>query len=73
MRTTPTTTLTGAAADFSIVEGNQTRVCTGFAANGLGAAGGGINWTVNAGGMTTGNAGNVYIESNKRAFFDAEI
>jgi hypothetical protein len=32
-----------------------------------------MNWTVNAGGMTTGNAGNVYIESNKRAFFDAEI
>ena len=73
MRTTPTTTLTGAAADFSIVEGNQTRACTGFAANGLGAAGGGMYWTVNAGGMTTGNAGYVYIESNKRAFFDAEI
>jgi len=73
MRATPTTTLTGAAADFSIVEGNQTRVCTGFAANGLSSVGGGMNWTVNAGGMTTANAGNVYIESNKRAFFDAEL
>ena len=73
MRTTPTTTLTGAAADFSIVEGNQTRVCTGFAANGLSSVGGGMTWTVNAGGMTTGQAGNVYIESNKRAFFDAEL
>ena len=73
MRTTPTTTLTGAAADFSIVEGNQTRVCTGFAANGMSSVGGGMTWTVNAGGMTTGQAGNVYIESNKRAFFDAEL
>ena len=73
MRATPTTTLTGAAADFSIVEGNQTRVCTGFAANGLSSVGGGMTWTVNAGGMTTGQAGNVYIESNKRAFFDAEL
>ena len=73
MRTTPTTTLTGAAADFSIVEGNQTRVCTGFAANGMSSVGGGMTWTVNAGGMTTANAGNVFIESNKRAFFDAEL
>ena len=73
MRTTPTTTLTGAAADFSLYEGNQNRVCTGFAANSLSSIGGGMNWTVNTGGMTTGNAGNVYIESNKRAFFDAEL
>tara|TARA_B100000242_G_scaffold156994_1_gene112187 strand:+ start:4140 stop:5270 length:1131 start_codon:yes stop_codon:yes gene_type:complete len=73
MRATPTTTLTGAAADFSIYEGATNRVCTGFAANGLSSVGGGMNWTVNAGGMTTSNAGNVYIESNKRAPFDAEL
>ena len=73
MRATPTTTLTGAAADFSIVEGALTRVCTGFQANGMSSVGGGMTWTVNAGGMTTANAGNVYIESNKRAFFDAEL
>ena len=73
MRATPTTTLTGAAADFSIVEGALTRVCTGFQANGMSSVGGGMTWTVNAGGMTTANAGNVYIESNKRAIFDAEL
>ncbi len=73
MRGTPTVTLTGNSGDFSFVEGNQTRPCTSFGANGMSSNGGGINWTCAGGGMTSGNAGNIYIESDKRCIIDAEL
>ena len=73
MRGTPTVTLTGDSGDFSFVEGNQTRPCTSFGQNGMSSNGGGINWTCSGGGMTSGNAGNIYIESDKRCIMDAEL
>jgi hypothetical protein len=73
MRTTPTVTLTGDSGDFSFVEGNQTRACTSFGVNGMTNSGGGINWTCGGGGMTSGNAGNIYIENDERCIMDAEL
>jgi len=73
MRGTPTVTLTGDSGDFSFVEGNQIRPCTSFGQNGMSSNGGGINWTCSGGGMTSGNAGNIYIESDKRCIIDAEL
>ena len=73
MRTTPTVTLTGDSGDFSYYEGNQNRPCTAFGVNGMTNTGGGINWTCGGGGMTTGNAGNIYIENDERCIMDAEL
>ena len=73
MRTTPTVTLTGDSGDFSYIEGASTRACTAFGVNGMTNTGGGINWTCGGGGMTVGNAGNIYIEDDKRCIMDAEL
>ena len=73
MRATPTVTLTGDASDFSLVEVTSVRPVTSFGQNGMSSNGGGINWTCSGGGMTGGNAANVYIESNKRCIMDAEL
>jgi len=73
MRVAPTLILTGDASNFTIVELTSARPCTGFGINGMTNSGGGINWTCSGGGMTSGNAVLVFVESNLRCIMDSEL